>query len=161
MPPVKRRYILFKIEPFIIDSKDKLTIAEGEIVTSVREMVKNLHGDFGLASIQLNFYLKKYDQITRTGVLVVKRESYKFVLTAIPLIRTIRNCNVSISVLKLSGTLRGCLRSLQGYHGKMLHEYKKSIAENNKSKNVYFNHSITSKEQINESFKKLADGIKE
>ena len=129
MPPVKRRYVLFKIEPRLVatttgDSNEstKFNFSEGEIVTTVREVVQHLHGDFGLGSILLNFYSKKYDAVTRTGVLASKRESYKFLLTALPLVRTIRGQEVSISILRLSGTLRGCLRSLQGYHSKMIHE---------------------------------------
>lgn len=126
MPPVKRRYILFKIEPLLSDGTLS-NINEGEIVKSVRETVQRLHGDFGLASILLNFYSKKFDNAIRTGVLVAKRESYKFLLTALPLVRSIQGQDVSISILKLSGTLRGSLRSLQGFHGKMISRNRKLL----------------------------------
>lgn len=126
MPPVKRRYVLFKIEPLLNDptQKELPIISEGEIVTAVRDSVQRLHGDFGLASLLLNFYSKKFDQTTRTGVLVAKRESYKFLLTSLPLVRSIHGHDVFISILKISGTLRGCLRALQGYHGKMIFQYR-------------------------------------
>ena len=157
MPPVKRRYILFKIEPLLSDGKLN-KISEGDIVTTVRESVQRLHGDFGLASILLNFYSKKYDHATRTGVLVAKRESYKFILTTLPVVRSIRGQDVSISILKLSGTLRGCLRSLQGFHGKMIHEYKKSLRERQKFPE---RPAIMSEKQIDQGFKQIAQSVQE
>jgi len=159
MPPVKRRYILFKIEPLLTDSTEKLApINEGDIVNAVREVVQRLHGDFGMASILLNFYSKKYHEPTRTGVLVAKRESYKFLLTALPLVRSIRGRDVSMSILKLSGTLRGCLSSLQGFHSKMIQQYKKSLKER---KAFPERPAITSTEQIDKGFQMIAKSLKE
>lgn len=129
MPPVRRRYILYRI---VLDPADgnaaNFSTNEGEIVNTVRAVVKQLHGEFGLGSVLLNFYSKRYNPATRTGVLVVKREAYRFLVSALPLVRTIRDHPVAMSVLKLSGTIRGCLRALQGYHGKAICEAKREIA---------------------------------
>lgn len=157
MPPVKRRYLLFKIDPLLRDGKLS-NISEGEIVNTLKEAVQRLHGDFGLASILLNFYSKKYDNVTRTGVLVAKRESYKFLLTTLPLVRSINGKDVSISVLKVAGTLRGCLRSLQGYHGKMIYQYKKSVRER---KRFTEKPAINCTQQIDQGFEQIAQSVKE
>lgn len=153
MPPVKRRYILFQIEPH--DPNGKFSATEGEIVNTVRDLVQKLHGDFGYASILLNFHAKKFDPITRTGVLVAKRGCHQFLLTTLPCVRTIKDQSVTVSIMKLSGTLRGCLRSLQGYHGKMIYQYKKSLKMRKKSPN------IPSVEQINEGINKIRDSLLE
>ncbi|XP_027205093.2 POP5 ribonuclease P/MRP subunit [Dermatophagoides pteronyssinus] len=135
MPPVKRRYILFRIDFIGIDDtiqqqqRPRPIIHEGDLIHSVRDMVQKLYGDYGLASILFNFHVKKFDLTTRTGVFAVKRESYKFLITSLPLIQTIKNYSIRFTILKISGTIRGTLRSLQGYHGRMIHNYKQMLAE--------------------------------
>lgn len=157
MPPVKRRYVLFRVEPLLAGGSLK-NISQGDIVKTVRETVQRLHGDLGLASILLSFHSKEYNHATRTGVLVAKRESYKFLLTALPLIRSIGGQDVSLSILKLTGTLRGSLRSLQGFHGKMIHQYKRSLKER---KQFAERPAISSVEQIDEAFHQIAQSLKE
>lgn len=148
MPPVKRRYILFQLEHH---GPGKLSINEGDIVNTIKDTVSKLHGDFGYASILLNFHSKRFDPATRTGVLVAKRGSHQFILTSLAMIRSIKDQNVTIRILKLSGTIRGCLRSLQGYHGKMITEYKKRVKLRN-SQTV---------EQIDLGFQSIRDSLLE
>lgn len=156
MPPVRRRYVLFRIEldPINENAANFLT-NEGEIVNTIRATVKQLHGEFGLGSILLNFYSKRYSPTTRTGVLVVKREAYRFLVSALPMVRTIRDQPVKMLVLKLSGTIRGCLRALQGYHGKAICDAKLKLAGDKGNKPGTHREKISKKNQKKDTTKNL------
>lgn len=146
MPPIHRRYILFKLnihEENISD--DQLNIDAADIVVEVRNNVQTLHGDFGLGSVMLNFHCATFNKDTRTGILVVKREIYHFVITTLPLISSIREHRVSFEILKLSGTIRGCHRSLQGYHGKMIAMYRKKLTSTSKPTKAVKKHNLRKK----------------
>lgn len=153
MPPVKRRYILFQVDPLDLTDSKSFNIRESEIVNAVRDIVKKIHGDFGLGSI-INFYVKKFDNTTRTGVIVVKRTSYQFITTSLPLLQVIGGKQVRINILKITGTLRGGFRALQGFHGKMIHQYKQKI------RSKEFRH-IESSQQITDGFKSIAESLEE
>ncbi|KAH7639263.1 RNA-binding protein pop5 [Dermatophagoides farinae] len=165
MPPVKRRYILFRIDFLDLDGssssssiksqqKQRPIIHEGDLIHSVRDMIQKLYGDYGLASILFNFHAKKFDITTRTGVFAVKRESYKFLITSLPLIQTIRNYSIRFTILKISGTIRGTLRSLQGYHGRMIHNYKKLLPENSQQQQQQQN-------EINKGYESIVKSLTE
>ncbi|KAF7491092.1 hypothetical protein SSS_01760 [Sarcoptes scabiei] len=154
MPPIKRRYILFKLKRF--DHKNDCKFTEIDILKTVREKISCLFGDVGYSKVFFNFHLKKYDSITCTGVFAIKRDCYRLILTTLPLIETIASNNVRIDILKVTGTLRGCLRALQGYHGKMIANYKKLIRERNKNEEK----TLLTRDQIDDGVQSVVDHLK-
>lgn len=128
MPPIKRRYIGFKIDTRNVDSRDDFSaVREGEIVRSVKEAIQKLHGDFGTASIMYSFNLKRFDKPTKTGIFAVKREAYQFLSSAIPIVSQVGKLDASLSILTVSGTIRGCCKRLQGFHKMMINHYEKAL----------------------------------
>ena len=135
MPPIKRRYILFTIKSRNVDSQDDLSnIREGDIVRAVKETIQNLHGDFGSGSIIYSFNLKNYDRSKRMGIFASKRETCGFVSTALPIVSKIGKLEVSLSILKITGTLRGSVKHYTNTLKTNTNDIKKSTNKKQKEK---------------------------
>lgn len=135
MVRVKRRYIVFEVIPN--DPKcHRLTLSEKDIIDAIRQSVSQLYGDFGLASVQQTTQLKRFSPATRTGVVATKRVNYGLTLTALPLIRRVRQTDCIFRVIHLSGTIRGGLKGLRRHHNKQIVELKKQMNSMNKIKEI-------------------------
>ena len=119
MVRVKRRYILFEIIPNN-NKLDKLGISEKDIIETIKQSVTQLYGDYGLGSVIQSIQLKRYNYMTRTGLLATKRNNCRLSLTAIPFIRRVQHLDCIFRIIHLSGTIRGCLKALRNHHNKQI-----------------------------------------
>lgn len=125
MPPIKRRYVLFQWQP--VSRNKSMKLSEIDLLDAIRDKILKIHGDYGYSAIYFSLHLKKLDPITRCGILSTKRDSNRFLLTSLPFIQKIGNLDLSIKIIKITGTLRGSLRALQGLHGKLIYELKQKL----------------------------------
>lgn len=134
MVRVKRRYILFEVVPnddvlrLDIASVDKpLKITEKDIIYAFRQKILQLYGDFGLGSVLKSLHVKRFTGATRLGVISVQRGQHTMVTSSMPLVKKIKDLNCMVRIVRLSGTIRGCLRYLKVYYKAQVRMYKKEM----------------------------------
>jgi len=136
MVRVKRRYFLFELIPSderLLKSCKPLDIEEKAIVRSLREKITELFGDFGMASVVQHMRLKRFNGVTRTGVISCKRGAHLMVMSSLPFIRKIDDCDCSVRLIHLSGTFRGSLKQLKKWHTKQISLWKKQLKDSSGS----------------------------
>ena len=140
MVRVKRRYLTIEIVPedSKYDKKNKsFPLNERELTNVIKDHVHEIHGDYGVGSIQKSLYVKKFCPETRVAVITVQRGPHMFVTSSIPFIKTIKDIKCQIKLIYFSGTLRSSLKNLSKYYKtqsikftKILDEMKKEMKTN-------------------------------
>ncbi|XP_050049540.1 ribonuclease P/MRP protein subunit POP5 [Dermacentor andersoni] len=117
MVRLKHRYVLVEIlwkdwqNPHILE----LPVAEKDIYACVRKAVHTLHGDFGLGVTKFNLAIKFFNPHTRVFLLRTRRGAHTLTLSALPFVKKIKDQVATLRVLKLTGTIRSCLKYLKKY----------------------------------------------
>ncbi|RWS14210.1 protein argonaute-4-like protein [Dinothrombium tinctorium] len=126
MVRIKRRYVLIEIcvNDSRFDTRQDLPFGEKQVIAAIRSKIHEIHGDFGLGSVLMSLNCKKFDKITKIVIISCRRDPIQALLTSLPLVTRIGDVFCTLNSLKLTGTLRSCLKSLALY-------YKR---ENNKMK---------------------------
>lgn len=109
MVRVKRRYIVFKIEC----DGHRVNQAQESFTRELRERVAELYGDFGVASLNRGFSVKRFDPKEGYLILAVRRGVHEMVMSVAPWIVSIDKMRSSVRIIHLSGTVRGCLKHLK------------------------------------------------
>ena len=135
MVRVKRRYISFEIIPNN-ERLEKLSISERDIIETIKQTVGQLYGDFGFGSVMQTIQLKRFNQITRTGVLATKRNNCRLSLTTLPFIRRVQHLDCIFRIIHLSGTIRGCLKALRIHHNKQINKLRNQLNSSHKIQNI-------------------------
>ncbi|XP_054159410.1 ribonuclease P/MRP protein subunit POP5-like [Oppia nitens] len=138
MVRVKRRYLCFEVVPNggdhnLTTGYRKLDITERQVRDTVRQTIADIYGDYGLASVQLSFSLKRFNQTTRTGVLAIKRSVHTILLTALPFVKRINQLDCFLKSIHLSGTIRGCLKALAVHHNKQIVKLRGQLSKTTSS----------------------------
>ena len=126
MVRIKRRYILFELMPNN-DKLDELSITERDVLEAIRNVIEIMFGDFGLGSVLQSLQLKRFNRMTRTGVLATKRSVHRLVITSLPFVKRIQSTDASFRTIHLSGTIRGCLRALRIHHNKQIVKLRQEL----------------------------------
>lgn len=126
MVRVKRRYVLVSIR-FLSETASS---TPGSICNSIRDVVEQLYGDFGVACLLRAFSVKRFDQNSGHGIIATRKGTHSIVMAAIPLVNCINQHPCAIDILHLSGTIRGCLKESKRHHLKFI---RKSIGEKMKN----------------------------
>uniref|UniRef100_A0A131XEA8 Ribonuclease P/MRP protein subunit POP5 n=1 Tax=Hyalomma excavatum TaxID=257692 RepID=A0A131XEA8_9ACAR len=117
MVRLKHRYILTEIlwkdwrNPHIC----QLPVTEKDMYVCVRKAVHFLHGDFGLGVTKFNLAVKFFNPYTRVFLLRTRRGAHTLTLSALPFVKKIKDEAATLRVLRLTGTIRSCLRYLKKY----------------------------------------------
>ena len=122
MVRVKYRYILAELWTEQCKNKVKLPLKEKNLEQAIRDSVENLHGDYGLATIQAGFSIKLYNPATRVFIARVHRKFHSVLSSSLPFITAIGKLKVCIRTLHLSGTIRSALKFLVVYDREKLTE---------------------------------------
>uniref|UniRef100_G3MNN1 Ribonuclease P/MRP protein subunit POP5 n=1 Tax=Amblyomma maculatum TaxID=34609 RepID=G3MNN1_AMBMU len=117
MVRLKHRYVLVEIlwkdwqDPHIFE----LPVTEKDIYACVRKAVHFLHGDFGVGVTKFNLAIKFFNPHTRVFLLRTRRGAHTLTLSALPFVKKIKDEAATLRVLKLTGTIRSCLKYLKKY----------------------------------------------
>lgn len=122
MVRVKYRYILAELWTEQCKNRIKLPLKETVLREAILKSVADLHGDYGLASIQAGFSIKMYNPATRVFIARVHRKFHNVVSSSLPFITSIERLKVCIRTLHLSGTIRSALKFLIEYDQEKLAE---------------------------------------
>ncbi|KAH9381170.1 hypothetical protein HPB48_003148 [Haemaphysalis longicornis] len=115
MVRLKHRYVLVEIlwkdwqNPHIVE----LPVKEKDIFVCVKRAVHSLHGDFGVGVTKFNLAVKFFNPHTRVFLLRTRRGAHTLTLSALPFVKQIKKEAATFRVLKLSGTIRSCLKYLK------------------------------------------------
>lgn len=112
MVRVKHRYFLVEVLCDQFKKKLELPLKQTEILRAVKSSVEKLHGDFGVACIQIGLALKMYNTTTRVFLLRVRRASSHYISTSLPFVTSIGRFTVVLRLLHVSGTIRKSLKFL-------------------------------------------------
>jgi len=117
---------LFELMPNeeVLDSHG-LGVTERQLIETIRQTIGTLYGDFGLGSVAKSLQLKRFNDMTRTGLLAVKRCHHTIVLTSLPFIRRVHHLDCILRTIHMSGTIRGCLKALRVHHNKQIIRLRK------------------------------------
>ncbi|CAH0513490.1 unnamed protein product [Peronospora belbahrii] len=107
MVRLKTRYLVVEIT-----GARKLTIKKEDIVILLRESITKSYGDYGLGLAQYAFQVLYYNTHTRAAVIRCAREMCKMVETSLIFVTDVHNQDVSIRVVRVCGSSRGCRNHL-------------------------------------------------
>lgn len=107
MVRVKKRYIVLKVN----SKKNKLD--PETIKKEVRDRVCQTYGDYGVACLNRGCTVKRQDAQGGNMIICVRKGVHEMVMSVLPLIVSIDHMPCSVSILHLSGTMRGCLKVLK------------------------------------------------
>jgi len=129
----KHRYFLVEIERSKNVTDGKLDVlplehSEIDIQQAVKQMVTDLHGDFGRASIGSGFRVKYMNPATRV-ILIRARHGGpdKLVSSALPFINKIKKEEVVFRMLYTGATMRHTFMFLEKRQKRKLVEYVKAL----------------------------------
>lgn len=106
MVRVKRRYILLNI-------KFKGSQTQEAIVKEIRSQIAQTYGDFGVACLSRGFSIKKYEPKDGFMIISVRKGVHEMIMSVIPLVVSIEKVPCCITIIHLSGTIRGCLKKMK------------------------------------------------
>lgn len=133
MVRVKRRYFTFKFNSE--DSKNAaLEFNEYQLLRCLREIVQEIHGDFGLGSLLKSLTVKKLCPETRVAVVSCQRGPHELLSTSIPFVRKVSNLSCSLQVIYLSGTFRSSLKFLMRKYGRENKELEQQLKKSTDKK---------------------------
>ena len=129
MVRVKRRYVLVSVR-FLSETA---SLTSGSICHSIRDVVEQLYGDFGIACLLRAFSIKRLDQDSGHGIIATRKGTHAIVMAAIPLVTSINRQPCAIDILHLSGTIKGCLKESKKHHLKFI---RKSLSQKMKNEKL-------------------------
>ncbi|KAJ7387043.1 RNA-binding protein pop5 [Desmophyllum pertusum] len=110
----KRRYLLVEIS--FKDGRVDDKIATRLIYDTVKNAVKDSHGDYGMACVARSLQVKYVNPVTGMAFIACSRDYYRMVWSALTFIRTITFKKTAIPcmfrVLHVGGTLVSCQKFL-------------------------------------------------
>ncbi|KAI1288316.1 Ribonuclease P/MRP protein subunit POP5 [Halotydeus destructor] len=129
MVRVKRRYVLFEVIPSDQNmSQDyHIKLSEKEIIHAMRRMIEAKYGNFGLGTILKSLHVKRFNGVTRIGIITIKRGPHVFLTSSMPFIKEINSFKCSLRTFYLSGTIRGCLRKLKLHHQIQIKQHENDL----------------------------------
>lgn len=129
MVRVKRRYILFEIMPSDqrFERQIDLKLSERDIIFAFRQTILMIYGDLGLGSVLKSLHIKKFSSATRIGIVSVQRGQHTLLTSSVAFIKKIKDLNCSIRIVRLSGTIRGCLRFLRVYYKRQINQFGRNL----------------------------------
>eukprot|EP00117_Sycon_ciliatum_P021544 scpid78794/ scgid18850/ Ribonuclease P/MRP protein subunit POP5 len=101
-------------------------LSSKRMVEELRKAVQCLHGDYGLGCVLRSLHVKYLNVQTNIAIIRISRDYYKLLLSALPLMKKLRDIECSIKVLHLGGTIRSCQRFLIAHNRKYLQECLKT-----------------------------------
>ena len=126
MVRVKRRYFTLKFNPQ--DSKNAaLEFNEYQLLRCLREVVQDIHGDFGLGSLLKSLTVKKLCPQTKIAVVSCQRGPHELLSTSIPFVHKVSSLSCSLQVIYLSGTFRSSLKFLMRKYGRENKELEEQL----------------------------------
>ncbi|KAL1425275.1 hypothetical protein MTO96_019422 [Rhipicephalus appendiculatus] len=99
----------------------QLPVTEKDIYACVRNAVRFLHGNFGLGVTKFNLAVKFFNPHTRVFLLRTRRGAHTLTLSALPFVKKIKDEAATLKVLRLTGTIRSCLKYLRKYDCSVMH----------------------------------------
>merc|ERR1711981_503524 len=110
MVRVKRRHILFKINPTdqLLPSPKSLSLTEQDIYNTIRKSCYQIHGTIGGAKSMQNFKVKYINVYTGIGYMSSLHQYHKKVLSAMCFVHSIGSVSGTFHTLHISGTIKGC-----------------------------------------------------
>uniref|UniRef100_L7M695 Ribonuclease P/MRP protein subunit POP5 n=1 Tax=Rhipicephalus pulchellus TaxID=72859 RepID=L7M695_RHIPC len=123
MVRLKHRYVLVEIlwKDWQNPRVHQLPVTEKDIYACVRNAVHFLHGNFGLGVTKFNIAIKFFNPHTRVFLLRTRRGAHTLTLSALPFVKKIKDEAVTLRVLRLTGTIRSCLKYLRKYDCSVMH----------------------------------------
>lgn len=106
MVRVKRRYIVLNI-------KYKGSQTQEAFVKEVKDRIAQTYGDFGVACFNRGYSVKRYDPSDGFMILQVRCGVHEMVMSVIPLITSVDKVPCNVTIIHLSGTIRGCLKHIK------------------------------------------------
>lgn len=107
MVRVKRRYILANIK------YQGGSPSQEAFLKELRDKIRQMYGDFGLACLNRGFSIKKYDQKDGYIIISLRKGVHEIVMSVLPMITQVDRVQCCPILLHLSGTIRGCLKHLK------------------------------------------------
>lgn len=102
---------------------ESLLLKPVSLYTAINEIVQQLHGDFGAASIMDGFMAKYCNKRTRIAVIKCRHGPHKLVTSSLPFIKRIETKNVSIHLLYIGATIKHCFMFVSNFQQKKFEEY--------------------------------------
>ncbi|XP_068897029.1 ribonuclease P/MRP protein subunit POP5 [Tenebrio molitor] len=119
----KNRYMVVEINQVSKKDDAPLKLRAPSLHHSVMNMVQQLYGDFGVASITAGFTAKYCNEKTRIAVVRCRHGPHKFVASSLPCIKFIEQKSVHVNTLYLGATIKHCFKFIQRYQQRKLDEY--------------------------------------
>lgn len=126
MVRVKRRYLTLQFLPD--DGKTtRIDMKERDVAFLLKDIVRDVHGEFGVGSIQNSLQVKKFNQETGIAVVSVQRGPHHLITSSIPFVKKVKDLKCSLQVIYLSGTLRASVKFLIKLYKHQAHEFTKQL----------------------------------
>ena len=110
MVRVKRRYLTLLVRPE--DRRvTRIEASEKDVADVIKEAVRAMHGDFGLASVR-SLQVKKFSVETGVAILSVQRGQHELIASAVPFVKRFKDLPCCLQLLHLSGTIRCAVKFL-------------------------------------------------
>lgn len=104
MVRVKKRYILAEIKP----EKQVNFPTQDAFTSEFKKKFYELYGDFGIACLNRNYVVKRFNPKDHSIILVVRKGVHEMALSTLPFITTIDGKACCVRIVHLSGTIRKC-----------------------------------------------------
>ncbi|XP_030757592.1 ribonuclease P/MRP protein subunit POP5-like [Sitophilus oryzae] len=122
MVRLKNRYIVLQIEPRDPKDSSNFTLSSDAIMQVIKDKIEQLHGDFGMASIQAGFTAKYCNEYTKIAIARARHGPHKLVSSSIPFINKIGTRNVNVRILYIGATIKKCFCFIKQYQEKAFEE---------------------------------------
>merc|ERR1712226_1653824 len=144
MVRVKRRHILFKINPTdqSLPSPKSLNVTEQEIYNSIRKSAYQIHGTIGGAKATQNFKVKYINVYTEIGYVSSLHQYHKKVLSSMCFVNSIGSVSGTFHTLHISGTIKGCQKYLAKFHKRSFEKICKDFSGLSDAQKEIINNSI-------------------
>lgn len=90
-----------------------LQLKRSGIFSAVLGKVQEIHGDFGLAAVRQGFTTKYCNPYTKIVLIRVQHGAHRLVASVLPLIKSINNIPVQMTVLHVGATMMKCFKVIK------------------------------------------------
>jgi len=124
MVRAKHRYIVLRVQSAEIPEKPCI-IKNADLYKAILNKVRDVHGEYGLASIRTGFTCKYCNELTNVAICKLRHGPHRFVTSILPLIVEMAKQKVQVRIIHLNATIRQAYKFLLKYQKLQLENVRK------------------------------------
>ncbi|KAF0308903.1 Ribonuclease P/MRP protein subunit POP5 [Amphibalanus amphitrite] len=122
MVRLKHRYFVLELAPPGEKAHARLVVNEDAIYRAVLEVVDQIHGDYGVATVRSRLIVKYCNAVTRVALLRVSHAAHRLLASALPFMTSLEGQPITPRTLYMGATIMHCFRFLKRHQESHLEE---------------------------------------